>query len=49
VIHGDLTAGPHTAAWDGSDEQGVRQPAGVYFVEVATPQHRARVRAVYLR
>jgi hypothetical protein len=49
VIQADMTPGPHTAAWDGSDEQGVHQPAGVYFVEVATPQHRAQVRAVYLR
>ncbi len=49
IIEQPLPAGPHTAAWDGKDESGLRQPAGVYFVEVATPQHRGQVRAVYLR
>jgi hypothetical protein len=49
AIAADLVPGPHTAAWDGRDERGLLQPAGVYFIEVASAPHRATVRAVFLR
>ena len=48
-VDATLPPGSHVALWDGSDERGVRQAAGVYFIEVSTPQHNGRVRAVYLR
>jgi hypothetical protein len=44
----ELPPGAHTALWDGTDEQGVRQAAGVYFIEVATSQHGAGVGGVYV-
>ena len=49
AVDAPLPPGAHAALWDGSDENGVKQAAGVYFIEVATPQHAGRVRAVYLR
>ncbi|MGH7726607.1 MAG: S8 family serine peptidase [Candidatus Eiseniibacteriota bacterium] len=49
ALDSDLTPGPHTAGWDGRDDRGFLQPAGVYFVEVATSEHRGHARAVYLR
>ena len=49
AIDAPLPPGSHVALWDGNDERGVRQAAGVYFIEVATPQNTGRVRAVYLR
>ena len=45
----DLDPGPHQLVWDGRDEHGLLQPAGVYFIEVATASNRATVRAVFLR
>jgi hypothetical protein len=49
LVDAELAPGPHSATWDGRDERGLRQPSGVFFVEVATPAHEGRVRAVYLR
>ena len=49
AVQADLAPGPHVAAWDGRDEHGLLQPAGVYFIEVATPSERGTVRAVFLR
>ncbi len=49
AVDAPLPPGPHTALWDGRDERGLRQAAGVYFVEVSTPANTGRVRAVYLR
>lgn len=49
AVEADLVPGPHTAAWDGRDERGFLQPAGVYFIEVATSAQRGMVRAVFLR
>lgn len=48
-IDAPLPPGAHAALWDGTNERGLRQAAGVYFIEVATPQHRGLVRTVYLR
>jgi hypothetical protein len=49
ALDAPMAPGAHVAMWDGTDERGVKQAAGVYFIEVATPQHTGRVRAVYLR
>jgi len=49
AVAADLDPGPHRAVWDGRDAQGYLQPAGVYFIEVATATNRATVRAVFLR
>jgi hypothetical protein len=49
AIDAPLPPGGHVALWDGTDERGMRQASGVYFIEVATPSHTGRVRAVYLR
>jgi subtilisin family serine protease len=49
AVQADLAPGRHVAAWDGRDEHGLLQPAGVYFIEVATPSERGTVRAVFLR
>ncbi len=49
AIRNPLAPGPHVAAWDGRDEHGFLQPAGVYFIEVATSAQRGVVRAVFLR
>lgn len=49
AVDAPLPPGSHVALWDGTDERGVRQSAGVYFIEVATPRHDGRVRAVFLR
>jgi drug/metabolite transporter (DMT)-like permease len=48
-VDAPLPPGAHVALWDGTDDRGVKQAAGVYFIEVATPEHTGRVRAVYLR
>ena len=49
VTKGDLVPGPHSATWDGKDESGRVQPAGVYFFEVIAGSNRGQARAVYLR
>lgn len=49
AVDAPLPPGPHSALWDGRDENGLRQASGVYFIEVSTPAHSGRVRAVYLR
>jgi hypothetical protein len=49
AVDAPLPPGAHNALWDGRDERGVRQAAGVYFIEVSTPAHSGRVRAVFLR
>ncbi|MCB1150037.1 hypothetical protein KDK88_00705, partial [bacterium] len=34
LVHGSLAVGAHTAAWDGRDDAGRLQPAGVYLARV---------------
>lgn len=41
LVHGQTAPGMHTARWDAS-----QQPAGVYFVELATPGHVERRKVV---
>jgi subtilisin family serine protease len=49
TVKAALAPGPHVSVWDGRDEHGYLQPAGVYFIEVATSAQRGMVRAVFLR
>ena len=49
TVKAGLAPGPHVSVWDGRDEHGYLQPAGVYFIEVATTAQRGVVRAVFLR
>ncbi|MFO7652302.1 MAG: FlgD immunoglobulin-like domain containing protein [Candidatus Krumholzibacteriia bacterium] len=41
---GKLTAGEHTAAWDGRDRQGRQQPSGVYMARLETSSLRLSCR-----
>ncbi len=34
LVDGHLSAGQHTAIWDGKDEQGVTQPSGIYLYQL---------------
>ncbi|MDY0109355.1 MAG: FlgD immunoglobulin-like domain containing protein [Candidatus Krumholzibacteria bacterium] len=41
LVDADLTAGSHRIAWDGTDRAGSRQPSGVYFYQLITPERTA--------
>jgi hypothetical protein len=47
--NGVAEAGEHVAVWNGRDDRGAGQPAGVYFVRVETPGGRRETRVVKLR
>jgi hypothetical protein len=49
LSRGVLPAGPHTATWDGRDEQGRTVPAGVYFYALRAPEGELRERTLRLR
>jgi len=36
LVDGELTAGPHQAVWDGTDESGQAVTSGVYFYRITT-------------
>jgi hypothetical protein len=42
-------AGRHVVAWDGSNDQGRRTGAGVYFIRIAAGAHRGVQKVVRLR
>ena len=46
LVHESLTAGPHTAVWDGLDDSGRRAPAGIYFALLDGAGMRAVTRLV---
>lgn len=46
---GPTTAGPHTVAWDGTDDHGVRVPSGVYLTRALTPTRSDVRRTVVVR
>ncbi|HEU4724867.1 MAG TPA: PA domain-containing protein [Candidatus Eisenbacteria bacterium] len=48
LLDGWMPAGTHGLAWDGTDEQGRRAAAGVYFSRVESNGHRAGERLVKL-
>jgi hypothetical protein len=49
LADGERPAGAGTAAWDGTDESGARQHAGVYFVRLTAPSLRETRRVVLLQ
>ena len=46
---GAMAAGRHVLAWDGRDDRGVDQPAGLYFVRATTARGERSLRAVRVR
>lgn len=46
---GELDAGPHEIAWDGTDDRGDPVGSGVYFVQLATPTEKATTKISRLR
>jgi hypothetical protein len=49
LIDQELTSGPHTLTWTGTDDRGIAVPPGVYWVEVISSNQRARRTTVLLR
>lgn len=49
LLEGTLAAGRRGLEWDGRDDRGVEQPAGLYFVRATTPAGEATLRAVRVR
>jgi flagellar hook assembly protein FlgD len=41
VASGSMPAGPHSAEWDGTDENGNAVPAGIYLYRLEAPGQRA--------
>ncbi len=48
VVNEKVTAGRHTAAWDGRDGGGKRVPSGVYFYDLRAGEHHATRKLVVL-
>jgi hypothetical protein len=48
LLDGPRAAGAHTVGWDGRDGHGARVPAGVYFVQVVTPDRTQMLKIVRL-
>jgi uncharacterized delta-60 repeat protein len=48
LVDGLLPAGSHTLGWDGTDDDGLRVPAGVYSVRLVTEQVKQSVKVVVL-
>jgi hypothetical protein len=49
LVSGVAGAGAHGVRWDGKDAQGRAVPAGVYFVDFRSDDHRASRRVVKLK
>jgi hypothetical protein len=49
LVDGERRAGTETVVWNGTDDSGARQAAGVYFVRLAAPGLRETRRVVLLR
>ncbi|MEZ4652751.1 MAG: FlgD immunoglobulin-like domain containing protein [Candidatus Eisenbacteria bacterium] len=49
VFDGSLSGGTHERVWDGTNDQGERLPAGLYFVDVNAAGHRSTRRMVLLQ
>jgi hypothetical protein len=49
LLEGDLSAGPHALAWDGTDHSGRPSAAGMYFAELRTESGRISRRIVRTR
>lgn len=48
LIDGPLEPGEHIVAWDGTDQRGLRQSAGVYFIRLGGPNVTAKRTVVRL-
>jgi flagellar hook assembly protein FlgD len=48
LVAGELPAGPHAIAWDGTDDNGTKVAPGVYFYRLATAGFSASMRTVRL-
>ncbi len=49
LVASDLSAGSHFHSWDGRDDQGRRQPAGVYFTMLQTKDQKVVRRLTLVR
>ncbi len=49
LVDGELPPGAHRATWDGTDDQGHRVGAGVYFVRLLSTHGMAMRRMVFVR
>jgi len=47
LVNTELSAGYHTATWNGTDDHGRKLSSGLYFYRMVTPEYRA-VRKVLL-
>ncbi|MFC1799805.1 FlgD immunoglobulin-like domain containing protein [Candidatus Eisenbacteria bacterium] len=46
---GVMDPGPRRISWDGRGSTGDRVASGIYFIEVATPEHKASTKMIVLR
>jgi hypothetical protein len=49
LVDGERRAGTETLVWNGTNDSGARQAAGIYFVRLATPGFRETRRVILLR
>ena len=49
LVHGELSAGPNEARWDGRDQAGRRVAAGVYFLRLRSGEQASSRSVVHLR
>jgi hypothetical protein len=49
LVNGPLSAGTHTAHWDGSDRSGVETASGIYWARLRAAGESRTVRMVHLR
>lgn len=49
LVNADLSAGPHSQRWDGRDDRGRPQPAGIYFTMLKTGDRKVVQRLTLVR
>lgn len=49
LVDGPITAGPHTAAWDGKDESSRPAPSGIYFARLQSGEGTTSTKMVLTR
>lgn len=49
LADGWMTAGPHTVVWHGTDANGRRVPAGIYFIKLAAGGEQREERVIIVR
>lgn len=40
LVNADMASGTHDVTWDGTNEQGLKVPSGIYFCNFETPEYR---------